>query len=63
MTLEPGEYLCTEAIGLWPYVLKVRFQDSSDGLFHGILSLTHKTPQATPKIMETFHTKTRKLAA
>lgn len=63
VTLEPGEYLCTEAIGLWPYVVEVRPQDSSDGLFHGILSLTHKPSQATFKIMETLHTKTTKLAA
>ena len=28
MTLEPGEYLCTESIGFWPYVVEVRPQDS-----------------------------------
>ncbi len=38
--LEPGEYLSTEAMGFWPYVLEIRPQDSNDGLFHGILSLT-----------------------
>jgi len=42
--LEAGEYLCTEVIGLWPYVMEIRPQDSSDGLFHGILSLTKSQP-------------------
>lgn len=41
MTLDPGEYLCTEAIGFWPYVVEIRPQESSDGLFHGILSLSY----------------------
>lgn len=40
MTLDPGEYLCTEDMGLWPYVLEVKTQESSDRLYHGILSLT-----------------------
>lgn len=44
VVLEPGEYLCTEVIGLWPYVMEIRPQDSSDGLFHGILSLPKNQP-------------------
>ncbi|OJW51482.1 MAG: hypothetical protein BGO67_07000 [Alphaproteobacteria bacterium 41-28] len=63
MILEPGEYLCTEVIGFWPYVVEVRPQESLDGLFHGILSLTYNPSQVTLKIMETRHTKTTKLAA
>ncbi|OJW54970.1 MAG: hypothetical protein BGO67_05120 [Alphaproteobacteria bacterium 41-28] len=40
MILLPVEYLSTEHLGFWPYVFQVRPQDSLDGLFHGILSLT-----------------------
>jgi hypothetical protein len=40
MVLEPGEHLCTEAIGAWPYVFELSSRDSLDNLFHGILSLT-----------------------
>ncbi len=40
MTLDSGEYLCTEEMGLWPYVIEIKPQESSDRLFHGILSLT-----------------------
>jgi hypothetical protein len=43
MVLDPGEYLCTEVIGFWPYVVEIRPQESMDGLFHGVLSLS-KTP-------------------
>jgi hypothetical protein len=63
MILLPVEYLSTEHLGFWPYVYQVRPQDSLDGLFHGILSLTHKPSQGTLKIMETLHEKTTKLAA
>ena len=61
--LRAREYLCTEAIGFWPYVIEVRPQDSFDGLFHGVLFLTPNPSQATLKISETLHTKTTKLAA
>jgi len=40
MILLPVEYLSTEHLGFWPYVFQVRPQESLDGLFHGILSLT-----------------------
>ncbi|OJW49205.1 MAG: hypothetical protein BGO67_04410 [Alphaproteobacteria bacterium 41-28] len=40
MILEQGEYLYTEIIGSWPYVFEVHPDESRDGLFHGILSLT-----------------------
>ena len=40
MVLEQGEYLYTEIIGSWPYVFEVHPDESRDGLFHGILSLT-----------------------
>lgn len=39
ISLESGEYLCTEGLISWPYVLELKPQDSSDGLFHGILPL------------------------
>lgn len=58
LLLDPGEYLCTEALGFWPYVIEIRPQDSLDGLFHGLLSLkkefpTHKQPLQKP--MMTTH--------
>ncbi|MDI9640448.1 hypothetical protein QM565_32635 [Geitlerinema splendidum] len=44
LILDPGEYLCTEALGFWPYVVENRPQESIDGLFHGLLSLAKKRP-------------------
>lgn len=40
VSLDFGEYLCTEGLIFWPYVFKITPQQSADGLFHGILSLT-----------------------
>ncbi|MBL8676568.1 MAG: hypothetical protein JNJ47_03980 [Alphaproteobacteria bacterium] len=44
LVLDPGEYLCTEVLGFWPYVIENRPQGSMDGLFHGLLSLTKERP-------------------
>jgi len=44
MILEPGEYLCTEVIGAWPYVRQMKLDDSFKGLSHHILSLTKAFP-------------------
>lgn len=44
LILDPGEYLCTEALGFWPYVVENRPQESMDGLFHGLLSLAKERP-------------------
>ena len=44
LILDPGEYLCTEVVGFWPYVIENRPQGSMDGLFHGLLSLTKEQP-------------------
>ncbi len=44
LILDPGEYLCTEALGFWPYVVENRPQESIDGLFHGLLSLAKERP-------------------
>lgn len=40
VSLDSGEYLCTEGLIPWPYVFELKPQDSSDGFFHGILPLT-----------------------
>lgn len=40
VSLDSGEYLCTEGLVSWPYVFELKPQDSSDGLFHGVLPLT-----------------------
>lgn len=40
LTLNPIEHLKLKNHGFWEYVGKVLPQESSDGLFHGILSLT-----------------------
>ncbi len=37
LSLTPAEYMRTEG---WPYVLEVSPDETSDGLFHGILSLS-----------------------
>ena len=46
LTLPLVEHLSIDMLGLWPYLLKVSPHESSDGLFHGILSLTRTTPSA-----------------
>lgn len=48
MMLEPGEYLCTEVMGRWPYVLEIKPHESTSGLFHGILSFKTNLP-LTPR--------------
>ncbi len=63
MSLEPGEYLCTEAIGFWPYVVEVRPQDSLDGLFHGVLSLSKSHGLLTSLPGEALCSQSTKLAA
>lgn len=45
MMLEPGEYLCTEVMGCWPYVFEVKPHESMSGLFHGVLSFKIKLPK------------------
>ncbi|MBY0293035.1 MAG: hypothetical protein K2W92_07105 [Alphaproteobacteria bacterium] len=45
MMLEPGEYLCTEVMGCWPYVFEVKPHESTSGLFHGVLSFKIKIPK------------------
>ncbi len=42
LTLSKLEYLKTKSHKLWEYVYKVLPEESSDGLFHGILSLNGK---------------------
>ena len=39
LTMPTIEHLTIDMLGFWPYVLEVRPSASSDGLFHGILSL------------------------
>lgn len=40
LTLSPAEYRYTKQKGLWAYDHEVSPEDSSDGLFHGILALS-----------------------
>lgn len=40
VSLDSQEFLCTEGLTLWPYLFELKPQQSSDGCFHGILSLT-----------------------
>ncbi|MBY0292588.1 MAG: hypothetical protein K2W92_04795 [Alphaproteobacteria bacterium] len=63
LTLLPGEYLCTEAIGFWPYVVEVRPQDSLDGLFHGIVSLAKDRVRSDEKKMGIYSFQETQLAA
>lgn len=63
VTLTPGEYLCTEVIGFWPYIIEVRPHESLDGLFHGVLSLANKHPKAHTKAWDNVPTQAGKLAA
>ncbi len=56
LMLEPGEYLCTEVIGSWPYAFEIKPHESRDGLFHGILSLMINPSQLHRKReMTTFY--------
>ncbi|MBY0500660.1 MAG: hypothetical protein K2P93_01490 [Alphaproteobacteria bacterium] len=63
VTLTPGEYLCTEAIGFWPYLMEIRPHESLDGLFHGILCLTDKHPGTYNKAGKNLSSQAEKLAA
>jgi hypothetical protein len=63
VTLTPGEYFYTEAIGFWPYIIEVRPHESLDGLFHGILSLANKYPKTYKKAWESLSSQAGKLAA
>ncbi|HUX79409.1 MAG TPA: hypothetical protein VMW10_06670, partial [Alphaproteobacteria bacterium] len=49
VSLDSGEYLCMEELIAWPYVFEIKPQDSSDGLFHGILPLTGSPYEAYKK--------------
>lgn len=40
VSLDSGEYYCTEGLISWPYVFEFKPRGTSDGFFHGILSLT-----------------------
>lgn len=52
MILEPGEHLCTEVFGMWPYLFDANPYEALSGLFHGVLSL--KTSLARPNINDLF---------
>jgi len=43
LSLSPEEYLRTKKQEGWPYVLEVAPQDTAEGIFHGILSLSGTT--------------------
>lgn len=40
VSLDLQEFLCTEGLIFWPYIFELKPQQSYDGHFHGILSLT-----------------------
>lgn len=63
MILVPGEYLSTEVIGLWPYVLEVKPHETRDGLFHGVLSLSKAEPLSPTLVWQTLLPEIHKLAA
>ena len=39
MTLAPEEGLCLEALGNFPFMVKIKPHDAVDGLFHGLLAI------------------------
>ncbi|MBA3814579.1 MAG: hypothetical protein H0X26_08895 [Alphaproteobacteria bacterium] len=49
VSLDSVEHLCTEEIICWPYIFELKPQNSSDGFFHGILSLTGSQYEAYQK--------------
>jgi len=48
LTLCPYEYQRIRDKGFWPCILEIKPEDSPDGLFHGILSLS-KDPELPKK--------------
>ena len=52
VTLDPGEYLCTEGAIFWPYVFELKPQISSDGFFYGILPLKGIQYEAYKRVWE-----------
>lgn len=63
VSLLPGEYLCTEILGFWPYVLELRPHESGDGLFHGILSLLKNRSKPAPQTWQDSVNQYNRLAA
>jgi len=63
MMLEPGEHLCTEALGCWPYILEVKSHESLNGLFHGVLSLALNPSKTHVKTGQAMFSAEIKLAA
>lgn len=47
LTLSPVEYFRIRKRSFWPWMIEVNSQDSLDGLFHGILSLTTNKREET----------------
>ncbi|HBW25146.1 MAG: hypothetical protein A2W46_00505 [Alphaproteobacteria bacterium RIFCSPHIGHO2_12_42_13] len=63
MMLEPGEYFCTEVLGCWPYINKIKLHDSLKDLSHGVLSLRENQSQSHIKTGRKKFPKEIKLAA
>jgi len=61
--MEPGECLCTETLGCWPYIVKSKPPVSMDGLYHNILSLKNNPFQFCIKSGVIMGCKEIKLAA
>jgi len=61
--LEPGDHLCTKALGCWPYAFEIKSHESLSGLWHGILSLTNNPLQFQTRSGATMGCEEIKLAA
>ena len=55
MKLYPEVYAATKEFGLWPYVVELSPESSSDGLFHGVLPLIGSQYEAYQKEWETLN--------
>lgn len=49
LSLRPTPFLKIQTYSHWPYLWQVQPQDSADGLFHGIVDLKSRKPQAYAK--------------
>ena len=53
VSLDSGEYLCTEGLTFWPYIFELKPQNSSDGCFYGVLALTGSQYEDYQKMWKT----------
>jgi len=61
LTLCPLEYQRTRNKGFWPYILEITPEDSHDGLFYGVLSLSRNTDKKHEQSLKNVNLSTQSI--